>query len=251
MPHPSSNHLISRVRDFIRWQEKMFGDPSARGAPLENPPGWVTDKEFWIRNTVWRETIFEGNPGDSSAAADALIDHGLLRAKRRERDLEVLERTTTVRMREQTFRAFAVSKSILSWKENSRTFAILLDVLNRHRGKGLQKITVEHEHVHTHTGGQAIVGSESQSGGGRDSDENRGQPRAPENAAQASQLALFATLHDGAVRRISRHRGRDRIAGQVQFHGDAARGCSGDLCRHFSSAGFNRICAENARGRGR
>src|ERR1700736_3410668 len=76
MPHPSTNYLIARVRDFCRWQEKMFCDPSARGAPLEDPPGWAPDKEFWIRNTVWRETIFEGNPGDSSAAADALIDHG-------------------------------------------------------------------------------------------------------------------------------------------------------------------------------
>jgi hypothetical protein len=80
---PRTDHLISRVRDFIRWQEKLFGDPSARGAPLEDPPGWATDKEFWIRNTVWRETIFEGNNDDSSAAADALIDHGLLRVHRR------------------------------------------------------------------------------------------------------------------------------------------------------------------------
>ena len=119
MPHPSTNYLIARVRDFCRWQEKMFCDPSARGAPLEDPPGWAPDKEFWIRNTVWRETIFEGNPGDSSAAADALIDHGLLRAKRRERDLEVRDRTITVRVREQTFRVFAVSKSILSWKDQT------------------------------------------------------------------------------------------------------------------------------------
>jgi hypothetical protein len=51
---------------------------------------------------------FRGQPSDSAAAADALIDHGLLRAKRRERDLEVRERTITVRVREQTFRAFAV-----------------------------------------------------------------------------------------------------------------------------------------------
>jgi hypothetical protein len=43
-----------------------------------------------------------------------------------------------------------------------------------------QKVTVEH--VHVHTGGQAIVGSVSQSRGGRDNDENRGQPHAPENA---------------------------------------------------------------------
>jgi hypothetical protein len=46
----------------------------------------------------------------------SLIDHGLLRAKRRERDLEVRERTITVRVREQTYRVFAVSKSILAWR---------------------------------------------------------------------------------------------------------------------------------------
>src|SRR5262245_57798185 len=38
----------------------------------------------------------------------------------------------------------------------SRTYAILLDALNRHRGKGQQKMTVEH--VHVHSGGQAVVG---------------------------------------------------------------------------------------------
>src|SRR5215217_8219392 len=38
----------------------------------------------------------------------------------------------------------------------SRTYAALLEALNRHRGKGQQKVTVEH--VHVHEGGQAIVG---------------------------------------------------------------------------------------------
>ena len=39
----------------------------------------------------------------------------------------------------------------------SRTYAVLLEALNRHRGKGAQKVTVEH--VHVHEGGQAIVGT--------------------------------------------------------------------------------------------
>jgi hypothetical protein len=39
----------------------------------------------------------------------------------------------------------------------SRTYATLLEALNRHRGKGQQKVTVEH--VHVHDGGQAIVGN--------------------------------------------------------------------------------------------
>src|SRR5437660_2087094 len=46
----------------------------------------------------------------------------------------------------------------------SRTYAVLLDALNRHRGKGQQKVTVEH--VHVHKGGQAIVGAVETAGGG-------------------------------------------------------------------------------------
>lgn len=39
----------------------------------------------------------------------------------------------------------------------TRTYALLLDTLNKHRGKGQQKMTVEH--VTVNNGGQAIVGS--------------------------------------------------------------------------------------------
>lgn len=60
------------------------------------------------------------------------------------------------------------------WRESlnqatklSRTYAALLETLNRHRGKGQQKVTVEH--VHVHAGGQAVVGmvaAPGQPGGG-------------------------------------------------------------------------------------
>jgi hypothetical protein len=46
----------------------------------------------------------------------------------------------------------------------SRTFATVLEALNRHRGKGQQKVTVEH--VHVHSGGQAVVGVVEPAGGG-------------------------------------------------------------------------------------
>jgi hypothetical protein len=51
----------------------------------------------------------------------------------------------------------------------SRTYAVLLDALNRHRGKGQQKVTVEH--VHVHSGGQAVVGMVSANSS--ESEENR------------------------------------------------------------------------------
>jgi hypothetical protein len=46
----------------------------------------------------------------------------------------------------------------------SRTWVTLLVALDKHRGKGQQKVTVEH--VHVYEGGQAIVGNVDVGGGG-------------------------------------------------------------------------------------
>lgn len=46
----------------------------------------------------------------------------------------------------------------------SRTHAKLVDALDKHRGKGQQKVTVEH--VHVYAGGQAVVGTIEHAGGG-------------------------------------------------------------------------------------
>jgi hypothetical protein len=54
-----------------------------------------------------------------------------------------------------------------------RAYTTLLEALNRYRGKGQQKVTVEH--VHVHEGGQAIVGN-VKGGGMRTKSEN--QPHA-------------------------------------------------------------------------
>src|SRR5258705_154621 len=77
-------------------------------------------------------------------------------------------------------RAMIAEQTFEGRKENlnqanklSRTHATLLEALNRHRGKGQQKVTVEH--VHVHEGGQAIVGN-VEGGGIRTKTEN--QPHA-------------------------------------------------------------------------
>lgn len=61
----------------------------------------------------------------------------------------------------------------------SRTFAALLETFNRHRGKGQQKVTVEH--VHVHAGGQAIVGNVARPGGGENGKQDE-QPHAQQIA---------------------------------------------------------------------
>jgi hypothetical protein len=74
---------------------------------------------------------------------------------------------------EQTFEGRR--ESLSQANKLSRTYAALLEALNRHRGKGQQKVTVEH--VHVHSGGQAIVGAVTQGGGDKDKSEE--QARAP------------------------------------------------------------------------
>lgn len=74
----------------------------------------------------------------------------------------------------------------------SRTFATLLEALNRHRGKGQQKVTVEH--VHVHPGGQAVVGVvEAQGGGGcsepKDQAHARSIAHAPESPLRSPNKA--------------------------------------------------------------
>lgn len=78
-------------------------------------------------------------------------------------------------------RAMIPTQPFEAWKEDltqanklSRTFATLTETLNKHRGKGQQKVTVEH--VHVHAGGQAIVGNVETKGG--DETKMEGQPHA-------------------------------------------------------------------------
>ena len=70
----------------------------------------------------------------------------------------------------------------------SRTYAALLDALNGHRGKGLQKVTVEH--VHVHSGAQAVVGMVETPGGG-DRPKSEDQPHAKQ-IAHAPQPAMWS-----------------------------------------------------------
>ncbi len=74
---------------------------------------------------------------------------------------------------DQTFKGR--SEALNQANKLSRTWATLLDALNKHRGKGQQKVTVEH--VHVHAGGQAVVGTVERRGGG-DQSKMEEQPHA-------------------------------------------------------------------------
>jgi hypothetical protein len=87
-------------------------------------------------------------------------------------------------LRDQTFEGRR--ENLSQANKLSRTYATLLDALNRHRGKGQQKVTVEH--VHVHAGGQAVVGVVEPPGGG-DRSKSEDQPQAKQ-IAYAPQLAM-------------------------------------------------------------
>lgn len=62
----------------------------------------------------------------------------------------------------------------------SRTWSVLLDALNKHRGKRQQKVTVEH--VHVHEGGQAVVGTIESHQGGKNKTKDRPHAKEQFNA---------------------------------------------------------------------
>jgi hypothetical protein len=88
---------------------------------------------------------------------------------------------------EQTFEGRR--ENLLQANKLSRTYAVLLEALNRHRGKGQQKVTVEH--VHVHAGGQAVVGMVATPGGG-DRQKSEDQPHAKQ-IAHAPEPALWSS----------------------------------------------------------
>ena len=79
----------------------------------------------------------------------------------------------------------------------TRTWSVLVDALNKHRGKGQQKVTVEH--VHVHSGGRAVVGNISAPGGGG-LQKSKEQPHAQggvESLAHAPESQMWSADPEG------------------------------------------------------
>lgn len=101
----------------------------------------------------------------------------------------------------------------------SRTWAMLLDALNKHRGKGQQKVTVEH--VHVHAGGQAVVGTVERPGGG-DRSKMEEQPHAKQ-IAHAPEPALRSADAERDPVPVARHGERSLPNARGQVSGRADR----------------------------
>jgi hypothetical protein len=120
--------------------------------------------------TLWvKHSDDEGRDQQYKATAAALIGispkdelEGMMAAQLLAAHYAAMECYRRAMLGEQTFEGRR--ESLNQANKLSRSFAVLLEALNRHRGKGQQKVTVEH--VTVNAGGQAIVGAVATPGGG-------------------------------------------------------------------------------------
>jgi hypothetical protein len=131
---------------------------------------------LWLKNTH-----DEGKKRDRHATVDALIGisprdefEGMAGAQLIAAHNAAMECYRRAMLSEQTFEGRR--ENLSQANKLSRTFTTLLEAINRHRGKGQQKVTVEH--VHVHASGQAVVGVVARRGGGEDGAKCEEQPHA-------------------------------------------------------------------------
>jgi hypothetical protein len=112
--------------------------------------------------TLWAAQDAEARSRQCTATVGALVGiepkdeiEGMIAAQLIAAHCAAMECYRRAMVSEQTFEAR--HENLRQATKLSRASAALIETPNRHRGKGQQKVTVEH--VHVHSGGQAIVGT--------------------------------------------------------------------------------------------
>jgi hypothetical protein len=175
----------------------MANDPADRKGALKNIGGSQSDVWNKLLAEQSIETLWKQNSDvdtyrqqvNATVAALAGIGprdelEGMMAAQLIAAHNATMECYRRAMIREQTFEGRR--ENLNQANKLSRTWATLLEALNRHRGKGQQKVTVEH--VHVHAGGQAVVGMVATPGGG-DRVKSEEQPHARQ-IAHAPEPAL-------------------------------------------------------------
>jgi hypothetical protein len=104
-------HLsVERVRCFIKWHVDRFDALDKPHEPISDPVGWTRRDEVWIKQAVWRDTIFDGDGDEAMSASCALRDLGLLRVQDRGNCAAL------VNIRGKPCRAYVVLPAINEWR---------------------------------------------------------------------------------------------------------------------------------------
>jgi hypothetical protein len=140
-----------------------------------------------IANALWLDADPEERNRQFRATFAALIGikpadeiEGMLAAQMAAPHNAALECFRRSMLREQTFEGRR--ENLNQANKLTRSYATLMEALNRHRGKGQQRVTVEH--VHVHSGGQAIVGAVETGGGVLSENQRQPHAKALEHAQQ-------------------------------------------------------------------
>jgi hypothetical protein len=178
----------------------VANDPDDRKGRLKNIGGSQSDhwnnilayqavQALWLKNSSPEERDKQLNATVAALIGIAPKDElaGMMAAQLVAAHNAAMECYRRAMIGEQTFEG--QRENLAQANKLSRTHAALLEALNRHRGKGQQKVTVEH--VHVHAGGQAVVGMVAAPGqpGGGDHSNLEEQPHAKQ-IAHAPESAL-------------------------------------------------------------
>jgi hypothetical protein len=160
----AKKRLEPEVHDLSKLQGTLKAIGGSMSDDWNNILANQTIRTLWLKNSHAEDIRRQRH-----AAVDVLIGinpadelEGMIAAQLLAAHNASMECYRRAMLAEQTFegRREALSQA----NKLSRTYATLLEALNRHRGKGQQKVTVEH--VHVHEGGQAIVGNVESRGEG-------------------------------------------------------------------------------------
>jgi hypothetical protein len=174
----------------------VANDPDDRRGRLKNIGGSQSDhwnnilanqavQALWLKNSSPEERDKQFSAMIAALAGIAPKDEleGMMAAQLVAAHNAAMECYRRAMIGEQTFEGRR--ENLAQANKLSRTYAALVEALNRHRGKGQQKVTVEH--VHVHAGGQAVVGmvaTPSGQPGGGDASKFEEQPHAKQIAGQ-------------------------------------------------------------------
>ncbi len=86
----------------------------------------------------------------------------------------------------------------------TRTYALAMEALDKHRGKGQQKVTVEH--VHVHQGGQAIVGNVQTGAGVQSKKEEQPDAKTITHAPEPEMRSAFEKVRETMLQRRDEER---------------------------------------------
>ena len=85
-----------------------------------------------------------------------------------------------------------------------RTYTLHMEALDKHRGKGQQKVTVEH--VHVHQGGQAIVGNVQTGAGVQPKSEEQPDAKTITHAPESEMRSPFEAVGEAVPQRRDEER---------------------------------------------